>query len=475
MKRKILLLTVSILSVFLFQTGFQELENNSSFSFPSVPTSDPIQISGSLNQANESETETEVTIEAETEISTEDEPEITTGTETESTTEVETEVSTEAGTETITEAETELATETGSGTVTDIVTGGNIETEADADANLSESEAVAATSPETETENNLIVPAPEISQQFLTVNKWSRPGKEIKKVKKIVLHYLGNPGSSAQENRDYFESLKDSQNISLSSNFIVGLDGEIIQCMPEQEAACATYNLDRQSLSIETCHMDSTGKYLKDTYISLVKLTAYLSEKYNVKRKNIVRHYDVSGDKCPRYFVKNSDAWETFLDDVMLYRSLCKDKPKKAAKIKKYLGGLDYTYANKKEAKQKNKKKSKKETEAETEVVTDSSSDYNSDQTYYSEDYSYYDDSYYDYSYYDNTYYDNNYYYDNSYYDNSYYDNGYYDNGYYDTGYYDSSYYNQTYNEPSYYDPSYDAGNYEDNSSLSGDYSSDTW
>ena len=72
----------------------------------------------------------------------------------------------------------------------------------------------------------------DIQEEFLTVNPYSRPGTELKNVKKIVIHYTANPGTSAQANRDYFEGLATTRITSASSHFIIGLDGEIIQCVP---------------------------------------------------------------------------------------------------------------------------------------------------------------------------------------------------------------------------------------------------
>ena len=81
---------------------------------------------------------------------------------------------------------------------------------------------------------------PEIDVQLLDVNPYSRPGTEIEKINGIVVHYTANPGSTAQENRDYFNGLKDSHETEASSNFIVGLEGEIIQCVPTWEIAYAS-------------------------------------------------------------------------------------------------------------------------------------------------------------------------------------------------------------------------------------------
>ena len=69
---------------------------------------------------------------------------------------------------------------------------------------------------------------PEMDIQLLDVNPYSRPGTTIDHVNGIVVHYTANPGSTAQDNRDYFNGLKDSHETSASSNFVIGLEGEIV-------------------------------------------------------------------------------------------------------------------------------------------------------------------------------------------------------------------------------------------------------
>ncbi len=169
----------------------------------------------------------------------------------------------------------------------------------------------------TEPEIDLDLLKPKIEKQLLTVNPYSRPGDKIDGVKYIVIHYLANPGTSAQQNRDYFESLMDLKDTYMSANYIVGLDGEILQCVPDDEIAYASNNENHESISIENCHMDSSGKFTDATYVSLVRLTAYLSEYYEIPRERIIRHYDVTGKLCPKYFVLHEDKWEQFLDDVI--------------------------------------------------------------------------------------------------------------------------------------------------------------
>lgn len=153
----------------------------------------------------------------------------------------------------------------------------------------------------------------DIKQQLLTVNPYSRSGQKLNKVNAIVIHYVGNPGTTAAQNRNYFEGLKDSKTVSASSHYIVGLEGEIIQCVPLEEISYASNNRNSDTIAIECCHPDATGKFNKKTYNSLVKLTAALLKTYGLSvEEGLIRHYDVTGKECPLYFVRNEDEWYGF-------------------------------------------------------------------------------------------------------------------------------------------------------------------
>lgn len=157
---------------------------------------------------------------------------------------------------------------------------------------------------------------PEIDVQLLTVNPYSRPGIETGKINGIVIHYTANPGASAKANRDYFENLKDTHKTKTSSNFIVGIDGEIIQCIPTWEVAYASNDRNKDTVSIECCHPDESGKFTKKTYRSMIQLTAWLCMKFDLSEEDVIRHYDVTGKNCPKYFVDNEKAWESFRADI---------------------------------------------------------------------------------------------------------------------------------------------------------------
>jgi N-acetylmuramoyl-L-alanine amidase CwlA len=157
---------------------------------------------------------------------------------------------------------------------------------------------------------------PDIQVELLSQNPHSRPGFRTERIRGIVIHYTANPGSTAMQNRNYFEGLKDTGLTDASSHFIVGLEGEIVQCVPTNEVAYASNNRNSDTISIETCHWNEDGAYTEETYESMVQLTAWLCKKFDLTEEDVIRHYDIKGKICPKYFVEHEEAWEQFKKDV---------------------------------------------------------------------------------------------------------------------------------------------------------------
>ncbi|MCD7946667.1 MAG: peptidoglycan recognition protein family protein [Clostridiales bacterium] len=155
-----------------------------------------------------------------------------------------------------------------------------------------------------------------VTVDLLTVNEYSRPGTELETVNGIVVHYVGNPGTTAQANRNYFEGLAETGETHASSHFVIGLEGEVIQCVPLDEIAYCSNSRNSDTISIECCHPGEDGAFTQETYDSLVKLVAFLADYYDLGRDEVIRHYDVTGKLCPLYYVEHEDAWEQFKDDV---------------------------------------------------------------------------------------------------------------------------------------------------------------
>ena len=151
-----------------------------------------------------------------------------------------------------------------------------------------------------------------VKQEIVPVNGVGRRGEQLEGVTDIVIHYVGNPGTTAEQNRSYYAQA-DTQ---VSSHFLIGLDGEVIQCIPLAEKSSASNDRNRDTISIEVCHPDDTGKFTDASYDRLVELTTWLCQVYGLDSSHVIRHYDVTGKECPRYFVQHEDAWEQFKLDV---------------------------------------------------------------------------------------------------------------------------------------------------------------
>ena len=72
--------------------------------------------------------------------------------------------------------------------------------------------------------DNKIAP-PEMMQDFLEINEYSRPGTRLDRINSIFVHYTANPGTSAAQNRSYFANLAETHERSASAHLIFGDEG----------------------------------------------------------------------------------------------------------------------------------------------------------------------------------------------------------------------------------------------------------
>jgi len=185
-----------------------------------------------------------------------------------------------------------------------------------------------------------------IVEAYLTVNNFSRPGHTLRAVKGIVMHYLGVPGQSALECRQYFESLKEQDsedNVpdrSASAHFIIDHDGTILAVVPLTEKAyhCGSTVYTEKavevfgdyarfpdktspnscSIGIEMCH-GAGGVFTDETIRAATELVAALCfERRLSPQKQVITHNEVVGWKaCPEYWVKHPALFSAFKHDVL--------------------------------------------------------------------------------------------------------------------------------------------------------------
>ena len=155
-----------------------------------------------------------------------------------------------------------------------------------------------------------------VDRRLLPLNPYSRPGTPLEAVNGVVVHYTGNPGTTAAQNRSYFANLAVTHETYASSQFLIDLDGTVIQCVPVNEVAYCSSQRNNDTLSIEVCHPDETGAFTDASLAALTDLVQWACDTYDLERDQILRHYDVTGKVCPKYYVDYPEAWEDFLDTL---------------------------------------------------------------------------------------------------------------------------------------------------------------
>jgi N-acetylmuramoyl-L-alanine amidase len=178
-------------------------------------------------------------------------------------------------------------------------------------------------------------------QDHLTVNPFSRPGYKLPIVKGIIMHWVANPMTSAKANRDFFENRKDGKSGYGSAHYIVGLSGEVIQCIPDSEVAyhVGTDRKDPESnriytnwcrgmagksvpnwcfLGIEMTHLDWEGSFAEVTLGASAELVAKLLKKHSLPNTDYIgTHQMVVGWKdCPRLWVKRPELFQAWKKEV---------------------------------------------------------------------------------------------------------------------------------------------------------------
>ncbi len=159
-----------------------------------------------------------------------------------------------------------------------------------------------------------------ITDKLIPKNKYNRPGK-ASLPKRICIHYTGSPGSGADRLALYYLNVANgvfkanSPDVWTSTQYIVGIQGEIIRIIPDNEIAYAAAGKNDGTIHIEVCYPDNSGKFTEKSTAALSELVPSLMEKYSIPAQNVVRHYDLTGKLCPFYYVDNS-RWNTLKSQI---------------------------------------------------------------------------------------------------------------------------------------------------------------
>lgn len=153
-----------------------------------------------------------------------------------------------------------------------------------------------------------------IKKYYLTKSDNTRRMEKIDVPKNIIITSSRYNGFSCLKNRNIIEMSKYRDDREFSCHYIIGINGEIINIIPENEKAICSQNvdIDNDSIGIMLC-LDKDGKFTKKELISLKGIIKRLREKYNIKKESVFTEYDINGARRPLIFVDEP----IFLEEIL--------------------------------------------------------------------------------------------------------------------------------------------------------------
>ena len=175
-----------------------------------------------------------------------------------------------------------------------------------------------------------------ITDKPIPINKYNRPGTKSSP-KRICVHYTGDCGASAARLAQFWKNVAagkfpDKPNSWTSAQYIVGLDGEVIRCVPDGEIAYAAANQNAYTIHIEVCYKQKSGRFEEKSVEALGELVRSLMTKYKIPAAKVVRHYDLTGKYCPAYYV-DENRWAALHERITA-------EPKSAALYRVQVGAF---------------------------------------------------------------------------------------------------------------------------------------
>jgi N-acetylmuramoyl-L-alanine amidase CwlA len=146
------------------------------------------------------------------------------------------------------------------------------------------------------------------------------------------MHYTDHPGQTPIGAWRYFNDPTKSRYAGI--HYCVGMDGEVYEFTDPERVVwhagaeeytdwwtqhcprwaknqpCRTPNWI--CIGIEVCHPDPTGKWTEKGEKSAALLAKHLLKRYNLGVSNVIRHYDVTGKLCPKWYVERPEEWHRF-------------------------------------------------------------------------------------------------------------------------------------------------------------------
>lgn len=155
--------------------------------------------------------------------------------------------------------------------------------------------------------------------EFISCNTDNYRAGRTQPVRYIVMHYTANNGDTARNNCDYYHRVGGLQ---ASAHYFVDEHGAM-QSVREGDTAwhcgaraywhpeCRNSN----SIGIEMCsrkRADGSYYILPETVSNAAALARNIMQRYGIDTDHVLRHYDVTGKRCPMPWVDDPAQWDAF-------------------------------------------------------------------------------------------------------------------------------------------------------------------
>lgn len=156
--------------------------------------------------------------------------------------------------------------------------------------------------------------------EFIACNADNFRAGRTQPVRYIVMHYTANNGDTAKNNCDYYHRVGGLQ---ASAHYFCDEHGamqSVRECDTAWHCGARAYwhpeCRNANSIGIEMCSRKRAdgSYYIKpETVANAATLAKDIMQRYGIDTEHVVRHYDVTGKRCPMPWVDDPAQWTAFL------------------------------------------------------------------------------------------------------------------------------------------------------------------
>lgn len=156
--------------------------------------------------------------------------------------------------------------------------------------------------------------------EFVSCDPTNYRAGRTQPVRYIVMHYTANNGDTAKNNCDYYHRVGGLQ---ASAHYFCDEHGamqSVRECDTAWHCGARAYwhpeCRNGNSIGIEMCSRKRAdgSYYIKpETVANAATLAKDIMQRYGIDTEHVVRHYDVTGKRCPMPWVDDPAQWTAFL------------------------------------------------------------------------------------------------------------------------------------------------------------------